>query len=106
MQFVAFVCTAYIFFILLNVLQQNTHEINELLILTRKEGGMVPSFIEGNEAIARGAIAAGCSFFAGYPITPATSIYQHMLQLLPPLGGSNCKGRMKLPPLAFVLVRR
>ena len=27
--------------------------------------------MEGNEAVARGAMAAGCSFFAGYPITPA-----------------------------------
>ncbi len=31
--------------------------------------------IEGNEAIGRGAAAAGCDFFAGYPITPATTIY-------------------------------
>ena len=29
-------------------------------------------FIQGNEACAKGAIAAGCRFFAGYPITPST----------------------------------
>jgi 2-oxoglutarate ferredoxin oxidoreductase subunit alpha len=45
------------------------------------------SFIEGNEAISRGAIASGCRFFAGYPITPATTILNTMLTLLPPLGG-------------------
>ena len=48
---------------------------------------MALSFIEGNEAIGRGAIASGCRFFAGYPITPATTILNTMLTLLPPLGG-------------------
>ena len=48
---------------------------------------MALSLIEGNEAIGRGAIAAGCRFFAGYPITPATTILNTMLKLLPPLGG-------------------
>ena len=45
------------------------------------------SLIEGNEAIGRGAIAAGCRFFAGYPITPATTVLNTMLTLLPPRGG-------------------
>jgi 2-oxoglutarate ferredoxin oxidoreductase subunit alpha len=43
--------------------------------------------MEGNEAIGRGAITAGCRFFAGYPITPATTVLNTMLTLLPPLGG-------------------
>ena len=45
------------------------------------------SLMEGNEAIARGALAAGCRFFAGYPITPATTVLNYMLNLLPPVGG-------------------
>ena len=45
------------------------------------------SLMEGNEAIGRGAIAAGCQFFAGYPITPATTVLNTMLTLLPPQGG-------------------
>jgi 2-oxoglutarate ferredoxin oxidoreductase subunit alpha len=49
---------------------------------------MALSLIEGNEAIGRGAIAAGCRFFAGYPITPATTILNTMLAQLPPLGGT------------------
>jgi len=48
---------------------------------------MALSLIEGNEAVGRGAIAAGCRFFAGYPITPATTILNTMLTRLPPLGG-------------------
>mgnify|MGYP000004673763 CR=1 FL=1 len=47
-------------------------------------------FIDGNEAVARAAHASGCTFFAGYPITPATTIYHHMLDLLPP--GSERRG--------------
>ncbi len=48
---------------------------------------MALSLMEGNEAIGRGAIAAGCRFFAGYPITPATTVLNTMLTLLPPRGG-------------------
>ena len=44
-------------------------------------------FIEGNEAIARGALKANCNFFAGYPITPSSSILHHMLNKLPRVGG-------------------
>ena len=31
-------------------------------------------FIQGNEACAKGALKAGCRFFAGYPITPSTEL--------------------------------
>ncbi len=48
---------------------------------------MALSFLEGNEAVAWGAVASGCRFFAGYPITPATTVYNTMLKLLPPEGG-------------------
>jgi 2-oxoglutarate ferredoxin oxidoreductase subunit alpha len=44
-------------------------------------------FMEGNEAIARGALKANCDFFAGYPITPSSSILHHMLNKLPRVGG-------------------
>ena len=45
-------------------------------------------FVQGNEACALGAIAAGCRFFAGYPITPSTEIAENMSLLLPRYGGS------------------
>ncbi|ADL59002.1 MULTISPECIES: 2-oxoacid:acceptor oxidoreductase subunit alpha [Methanothermobacter] len=44
-------------------------------------------FIQGNDACARGAISAGCRFFAGYPITPSTEIAEEMAVLLPGEGG-------------------
>jgi len=44
-------------------------------------------FWKGNEAIAEGAIAAGCRFFAGYPITPSSEIMHHLSKRLPQIGG-------------------
>jgi len=44
-------------------------------------------FVQGDEAIAEGAIAAGCRFFAGYPITPATEVAERMSERLPQVGG-------------------
>ncbi|RLI13975.1 2-oxoacid:acceptor oxidoreductase subunit alpha, partial [Candidatus Bathyarchaeota archaeon] len=44
-------------------------------------------FWQGSEACAEGAIAAGCRFFAGYPITPASEIAEHMAKRLPQVGG-------------------
>ena len=44
-------------------------------------------FIDGATAIARGALDAGCNFFAGYPISPATPLLLHMVRELPRLGG-------------------
>lgn len=38
---------------------------------------------QGNSILAQAAVAAGCRFFAGYPITPATEIAEQMANLLP-----------------------
>ena len=43
--------------------------------------------LQGNEACVKGALAAGCRFFAGYPITPASEIAHGMAYELPRLGG-------------------
>lgn len=51
-----------------------------------KEGEVL--LLQGNEALAEGALAAGCRFFAGYPITPASEIAEHMALKLPALGGT------------------
>jgi 2-oxoglutarate/2-oxoacid ferredoxin oxidoreductase subunit alpha len=44
-------------------------------------------FVQGDEAIAEGAIAAGCRFFAGYPITPSSETSETMARRLPEVGG-------------------
>jgi 2-oxoglutarate ferredoxin oxidoreductase subunit alpha len=60
-------------------------------------------FIDGNEAVARAAHASGCTFFAGYPITPATTIYHHMLDLLPPGGGVCMQGEDEIASIGFCI---
>jgi 2-oxoglutarate/2-oxoacid ferredoxin oxidoreductase subunit alpha len=64
---------------------------------------MAVSFLDGNDAVARGAVAAGCRFFAGYPITPATPIFSRMLELLPPLGGICLQGEDEIASIGFCL---
>ncbi|MEM2147992.1 MAG: 2-oxoacid:acceptor oxidoreductase subunit alpha [Candidatus Bathyarchaeia archaeon] len=44
-------------------------------------------FWQGSEACAEAAILAGCRFFAGYPITPASEIAEHMAKRLPQVDG-------------------
>ncbi len=44
-------------------------------------------FWQGSEACAEAAILAGCRFFAGYPITPASEIAEHLSKRLPQVGG-------------------
>lgn len=48
----------------------------------------VHRLLQGNEACAEGAIAAGAKFCAGYPITPSTEIIEVLAELLPLNGGS------------------
>ena len=44
--------------------------------------------MQGNEACAEGALAAGCRFFAGYPITPASEIAERLSVRLPQMDGT------------------
>ena len=39
--------------------------------------------MQGNIACAEGALAAGCNFFGGYPITPSTEVAEHMASQTP-----------------------
>jgi 2-oxoglutarate ferredoxin oxidoreductase subunit alpha len=45
------------------------------------------ALLEGSEAIADAMIAAGCRFFAGYPMTPFTEVLEQMARKLPAVGG-------------------
>ncbi len=53
-------------------------------------------FMLGNYACVEGALAAGCDFFAGYPITPANEISERMSQRLPEVGGHFLQGEDEL----------
>ncbi|HEX9861559.1 MAG TPA: 3-methyl-2-oxobutanoate dehydrogenase subunit beta, partial [Nitrospirota bacterium] len=43
--------------------------------------------MKGNEALAEGAVAAGCRAFFGYPITPQNEIPEYMSTRMPEVGG-------------------
>ena len=49
-------------------------------------------YVDGTTAIVRGAIDAGCTFFAGYPITPASGILMSMMREIPKVGGIAIQG--------------
>jgi 2-oxoglutarate ferredoxin oxidoreductase subunit alpha len=73
------------------------------LLQQRREPGLGYDFIEGNEAIARGAVRAGCDFFASYPITPASTILNHMLDLLPETGGIAIQAEDEIASMGFCI---
>ena len=60
-------------------------------------------FMDGDTACAEGAISAGCRFFAGYPITPATEIAERMARRLPRIGGTYIQMEDELASMAAVL---
>jgi len=64
---------------------------------------MAKEFLEGNEAVARGAMKAKCDFFAGYPITPASSILHYMLELVPQIGGTAIQAEDEIASIGFCI---
>jgi 2-oxoglutarate ferredoxin oxidoreductase subunit alpha len=64
---------------------------------------MTARLIQGDEACAEGAIAAGCRFFAGYPITPATEIAELLSRRLPQVGGRFIQMEDEIASIAAVI---
>ncbi|RLB02627.1 MAG: 2-oxoacid:acceptor oxidoreductase subunit alpha [Deltaproteobacteria bacterium] len=63
----------------------------------------VEKLLQGNEAVVEGAIAAGCRFYAGYPITPSTEIAERMAWRLPQVGGIFIQMEDELASIAAVI---
>ncbi len=59
-----------------------------------------PTALHGNHACALGAIAAGCRFFAGYPITPSSEVAEHMSRELPHVDGTFIQMEDEIASLA------
>jgi 2-oxoglutarate ferredoxin oxidoreductase subunit alpha len=59
--------------------------------------------VQGNEACAMGALAAGCRFFAGYPISPSSEIAEYMARQLPRVGGVFIQMEDEMASLGAVL---
>lgn len=59
--------------------------------------------ISGNQALSMGAIAAGCRFYAGYPITPASDIMEFLAGEFPHIGGVMIQAEDEMAALAMTL---
>ncbi|MGD8517360.1 MAG: 2-oxoacid:acceptor oxidoreductase subunit alpha, partial [Anaerolineae bacterium] len=59
--------------------------------------------LQGNRAAALGALAAGCRFFAGYPITPSSEIAEIMSRELPKVGGKFIQMEDEIASIAAVI---
>ncbi|MBQ3443580.1 MAG: 2-oxoacid:acceptor oxidoreductase subunit alpha [Selenomonadaceae bacterium] len=64
---------------------------------------MSARLMQGNEAIAEGALAAGVRFFGGYPITPSTEIAESLAKLLPNVGGTFVQMEDEIASMGVVL---
>ncbi|MBM3239535.1 2-oxoacid:acceptor oxidoreductase subunit alpha [Candidatus Poribacteria bacterium] len=60
-------------------------------------------FMQGNIACAEGALASGCRFFAGYPITPATEIAEHLALRMPEVDGMYIQMEDEIGSIAAVI---
>src|SRR5512137_918999 len=59
--------------------------------------------MQGNDAIGWGAIAAGCRFYAGYPITPSTEIAEILARELPKVGGKFIQMEDEIASMAAII---
>ncbi len=69
------------------------------------DGGLLTGehFMLGDDALAEGAIAAGCRFFAGYPITPSTETAERMARRMPQVGGVYLQMEDEIASIAAIL---
>jgi len=75
-----------------------------MLSMTKKRSLLTGAyFLNGDVACAEGAIAAGCRFFAGYPITPATEIAEHLSGRMPEFGGIYIQMEDEIASIAAVI---
>lgn len=64
---------------------------------------MSARLMQGNEAIAEGALKAGVRFFGGYPITPSTEIAESLAKLLPKVGGTFIQMEDEIASMGVIL---
>jgi 2-oxoglutarate ferredoxin oxidoreductase subunit alpha len=79
-----------------NVAERGSLEVSP----SQLEGRVV---LSGNQAIALGALVAGCRRYAGYPITPATDIMEFLADELPKLGGAVVQAEDEIAAIGMVV---
>ncbi|MBI4716099.1 MAG: pyruvate flavodoxin/ferredoxin oxidoreductase [Nitrospirae bacterium] len=60
-------------------------------------------FLDGNDLVVRGAVDAGCRFFAGYPITPVSSLMNGMVEALPRVEGIAMEAEDEIAAIGFCI---
>src|SRR5512141_1121370 len=70
---------------------------------TALTGKNAAKLISGNHACALGAVAAGCRFFAGYPITPSSEVAERLARLLPQVDGVFVQMEDEIASIAAVI---
>jgi len=68
-----------------------------------KKRNLKEVLLQGNEAVVEGALRAGCRFFAGYPITPATEISEILSVRLPKVDGTFIQMEDEIASLGAVI---
>jgi 2-oxoglutarate/2-oxoacid ferredoxin oxidoreductase subunit alpha len=59
--------------------------------------------VSGNQASALGALAGGCQFFAGYPITPASDVMEFLADVLPKVGGTLIQAEDEISAINMII---
>lgn len=83
--------------------QENIPKEDSYLLQPQERGKDERLLLTGNQALSLGAIAAGCRFYAGYPITPATDIMEFLAAQLPKVGGTVMQAEDEMAAIAMVL---
>ncbi len=69
----------------------------------KKVLGKDKQFIHGDTALCYGALLAGCNFYGGYPITPASEVFEMMSKLMPKLGGVCIQMEDEIASIASII---
>lgn len=80
-----------------------TTELTEIQFSPSRPINRDARLIQGNEACVMGALAAGCTFYGGYPITPSSEIAEMMVRRLPKLGGVAIQMEDEISAIATII---
>jgi 2-oxoglutarate ferredoxin oxidoreductase subunit alpha len=83
------------------VMKLGDHEVPFRIERRHRQGEKL--LMGGNDAIALGALASGIGVFAGYPITPASTILEKLASLMPKFGGKVMQAEDEIASLGIVL---
>ena len=78
-------------------------EVRQRFVLQPGQASAANMVVSGNQATALGAIAAGCSFFSGYPITPASDVMEFLAAVLPKVGGAVIQAEDEISAINMII---